>query len=330
MPVALLGVAAVAVSLTAVRLTMGHALGWPSVPVLGMITAVLVAHIIVGFSVGNTLPRLLAPAIILVADYLWIALPPTFNTMWVRHLTGHLETGVPVTEELNTTSLVAPALLAFGIAIGAILVSMAGRKRVLGASLGIICASSACAISYSLVSDWGPSAPVVPRVGAIQCGGSAPRVCLPPELSGAIPTIEQAAVEVLPRLEAVGIDRPQNLVYVSRVSKTAKGTWSLYVSPFFTDDDARASIAEAALPPLPNCLENTDAYVGDPRSLSIWLQLTAGVPSTTVTYAYGPDAMKQVAPIRKLAQGDQTAWFHRNAALLERCEPAPETVIGAP
>ncbi|MGC5343470.1 DUF7224 domain-containing protein [Streptomyces sp. DT171] len=329
-PVALLGLVAVTVSLTAVRLTMGHALGWPSFSVLGMITAVLVAHIVIGFAAGNTLPRLLAPALVLVADYLWIALPPTFNTMWVRHLTGHLETGVPVTEDLNVTSLVAPALLACGLAIGVILVSMARNRRVLGAFFGIICASSACAVSYSLVSDWGPSAPVVPRADAMECGGSVPQVCLPPELAGAIPAIEKAAVEVLPKLKAAGIDTPQNLVYVSRVTGTDKKTWSMYVSPFFSDDDARASIAEAALPTLPNCLENTDAYVGDPRSLRIWLQLTAGVPSTTVTYAYGPDAMKQVAPIRKLTRDDQTAWFHRNVALLERCEPAPETVTDTP
>lgn len=329
-PVAALGLAAVVVSLTAVRLTMGSALGWPTPSVLGMIAVLVAAHIVIGFAAGNTLPRLLAPAIVLVADYLWIALPPTFNAMWVRHLTGHLETGISVAEDINPTSLLAPVVLAGGLAAGIVLASAVGRRRLLGALLGTACAASACVLAYSLVSDWGPSAPITTRAGAMECEGSTPQVCVPRELAPNIPTLQRAAADVLPKLQAAGIEEPQKLSYVSRATKTDERTWPLYVSPFMTDDDARASIAEAALPPLPDCLANTDAYVGEPRSLHIWLALAAGVGPETVTNAYGPDALDQIASVRKLAPSDQAAWFHRNVALLKRCAPAPETVADAP
>ncbi|WP_215455588.1 hypothetical protein [Streptomyces sp. ATCC 21386] len=325
-PVALLGLAAVVWSLLVVRVSMGSALDWPSTPVIAMITGVLIAHMLLGFAVGSMLPRLLAPALILVLDYLWMTLPPTFDTMWVRHLTGHLETGLPVTDRINPDSVIAPLILAAGVAAAGLLVAVAnGRARVVAALAGVLCVGLGGFFSHHLVAGWGPSAPALARTDKPACAGQKPEICVPRELASVVPELAEASTAVLPRLADAGISVPERLSSTSTAERAAPGTWRVYVNPYLTEDDAQAEIAEAALPDLPDCLAHTDAYVGDPRPLRVWLLLTGGVPDDVVTEHYGPDAVPALAKVRSLSSQKQLDWYQRNLSLLKHCEPSPET-----
>ncbi|KMS71436.1 hypothetical protein ACM01_27160 [Streptomyces viridochromogenes] len=325
-PVALLGLAAVTGSFLTVRVSMGSALDWPSVSVIGMITVVLAAHMLLGFVVGYALPRLLAPALILVLDYLWMTLPPTFDTMWVRHLTGHLETGLPVTDRINPDSVIAPAVVAAGIAAAGLLVALtSGRRRMAAALAGVLGIGLGGLAGQHLVADWGPSAPALARTDQPACAGKKPEICVPRELASVLPELEGASAAVLPRLADAGIPAPQRLSTASTATRVGPETWRVYASPYLTEDDARAEIAEAALPDLPDCLAHTDAYVGDPLPLRVWLLLAGGVPDDVVTEHYGPDALPAMAGVRAQSEEKQLDWFRRNLNLLKQCEPSPET-----
>lgn len=326
-PVAFLGLAAVTWSFLTVRVAMGSALDWPSLSVIAMIALVLIAHMLLGFAAGCMLPRLLAPALILVLDYMWMTLPPTFDTMWVRHLTGHLETGLPVTDRINPDSVLAPVVLAAGIAAAGLLIAITnGSRRLAAATAGVLCVALAGTLGHRLVADWGPSAPALARTDKPTCAGQDPEICVPRELASAIPALEQASAAVLPRLAEVGISAPQRLDTASRATRVGSNTWRVYASPYLTEDDARAEVAAAALPDLPDCLAHTDAYIGDPRPLQVWLLLAGGVPDDVVTDHYGPDAVSALADVRAMPSAEQLDWYQRNTRLLQKCEPSPETL----
>ncbi|WP_234328533.1 MULTISPECIES: hypothetical protein, partial [unclassified Streptomyces] len=56
---------------------------WTTVAILALELLVVAAHIVVGYVLGLTLPRLLAVPVALVGSFVWMAYPAAMNVFWV-------------------------------------------------------------------------------------------------------------------------------------------------------------------------------------------------------------------------------------------------------
>ncbi|MGW4447111.1 DUF7224 domain-containing protein [Streptomyces sp. NPDC004682] len=340
-PVALLGAAAIAVCLLTVRLATGAAHDWPHPGVLAMAGYLVLVHTVLGYGLGTVLPRVLATPLILVVDYLCLVMPVTVvHPMWLRELTGWLDApSGDLTTTVNPVALAVPAVLATGV-LTAVLVS-AGiarwrRPRVVRAgaatAASLVCLSAFTVAAALPVRDWKGDPPPRARTDAPVCTGEALRICVPVEAADRLEPLSAAAQDIVPRLVAAGLERPEELAFVSEAAPVAPRTWRLFLYPDMSDVDLRASVAASALPPLPPCPTTSDVRTGHAGTLTAWLMVTAGMEADEIQsqdvqkLAADPQVMPVVKKETKLSSAEQLAWFTRNVTLLQRCAPAPETL----
>ncbi|UNO41554.1 hypothetical protein [Streptomyces sp. MST-110588] len=147
---------------------------------------------VIGFGTGCLLPRTLAaPAITLVLS-LWILIPASLETPWVRYLNGLPVDAATVTDSIAPGVLLAPALLMAGAVTGVLLASVRRGSRLVRAAAGLCCLTAAAVPAQALVADAGYETPTVPRAGAQVCDkGTArtPRICVPKEFTAALPRL---------------------------------------------------------------------------------------------------------------------------------------------
>ncbi|MEW2130375.1 hypothetical protein [Streptomyces sp. NPDC005435] len=329
-PVALLGVLGVGVALATARLNSGPARDWPHPGVLALCGLLIVVHCVIGYVAGSALPRLLAPPLVLVADYLALTLPvTTTDPLWLREITGWLNEPVnDLTSAVNPMALIAPALLAAGIA-AAVVVGAELRSRTrapLPVSLGCaaVCLAVFAAAAVWPVRNWDGQPPVYARTDAPVCSGHAPRICVPTELSPDLPRLGDTAHRVLPRLDAAGVARPRTLALVSETVEVPSTTWRLNLRPGLTSHQITAGVAVAALPEFPACRR----YVGNPLMLQGWLMFRAGLDAGHVSPAVGQAVVRtlqhRVLTLPVSRQGD---WYRLNVRRMTECRPAAGTDV---
>ncbi|WP_436737930.1 DUF7224 domain-containing protein [Streptomyces sp. BBFR102] len=327
-PVAALGVAAVGVSLVTVRIDTGSAHDWPHLGVLALCGALIAAHTVAGYAAGWVLPRLLAPPLVLVADYLWIVLPNTIvDPMWPRHLTGMLDG--PVGNFALTThpvALWAPGILAVGVALAVVLGGEAARLPVLArsrlprfgaaAAVGAIVVAACGAFASAPVRGWDGDPPPYARSDAPVCTGSAPRVCVPADFGGDLGTITEAADSVVDRLAEAGVPRPRQISYVTADPADRRAdTWYHFLRPGADRTEAERAIAMAAAPPL-----DCRGYVGSGSALEAWLLLTTGTDRDTVArMVLRQDLLLLDDLVLPLSRAEQGLWFTETSASLRKC-----------
>ncbi|MFG3125265.1 hypothetical protein ACGFYO_25070 [Streptomyces sp. NPDC048201] len=340
-PVVLLGVTAVVACLLTVRLATGAAHDWPHPGVLAMAGYLITVHTVLGYGLGMLLPRVLATPLILVVDYLCLVMPVTVvDPMWLRELTGWLDAPYgDLTVTMNPVALAVPMVLATGI-LAAVLVSaeIARWRRPRVVRAGVATAASLVCLSVFTVSavlpvrGWDGDPPPRPRTDPPVCAGGSPRICVPVEAAGSLKPLAGAAKKVVPRLVDAGMEPPKELAFVSDAAHTDARTWRLFLYRDMTDVDMRASIAASALPTIPSCPETSDVRTGHAGTLAAWLMVKAGMDADEIRSQHGqklaadPRVMSVVNRETKLSPDEQLSWFTRNATLLQRCEPAPETM----
>ncbi|MFI1311471.1 hypothetical protein ACH4TS_15045 [Streptomyces albidoflavus] len=325
---AALGAGAVGVSLLTVRIDTGSAHDWPHPGVLALCGALIAAHTVAGYAAGWVLPRLLAPPLVLVADYLWIVLPNTIvDPMWPRHLTGMLDG--PVGNLALTThpvALWAPGILAVGVVLAVVLGGEVARLPVLArsrlprvgaaAAVGTVVVAACVTLASAPVRGWGGDPPPCTRSDAPVCTGSAPRVCVPADSRGDLGTITGAAESVVDRLAGAGVPRPRQVSYVTADPADARAdTWYHFLRPGAGRAEAERAIAVAAAR-MPDCR----GYVGSQSVLEAWLLLTTGTERSAVARMVLPQDLilldDQVLPSSRAEQG---RWFTETSASLRKC-----------
>lgn len=298
----------------------------PDVTDLVMVLAlctVQVALIVVGFGVGCVVPRVLAVPFVLTVVMLWLTVPPTLGTPWVRYLTGMPSDAPTLTDALDPAVLLAPALLGAGAALAVVALAVVGRSPLLRLGIATAVLLGTAVPAQALVADAGYFAPTVPRTWAQTCSGEAPSICVPKELAGSLPTLNSAAKEALPALADAGIETPTSLEYVSTDTELGPQAWRLHLEPPVTKGRAVNAIATALVPPWRECAELPDDF-GRPSAgpLRIWLLQAAGMSEQRAARAGSAEAQKAVAQVRTTSREAQLDWVQRQIELQGTCDPA--------
>ncbi|MBU7597551.1 hypothetical protein JGS22_007925 [Streptomyces sp. P38-E01] len=313
------------VDVTALSLAAVHAGAVPHFADLPMILAlgvVQIAFLVVGFGVGCVVPRALAAPLVLIAVTLWLVLPPTLETPWVRYLTGVPTDAPTLTDTWDPAVLLAPPLLAAGAALAVVALAVAGRSRLLRVGIAATVLVGAAVPAQALVADAGYEAPTVPRTSAQTCSGEAPRICVPGELSGSLPTLRAAAEQTLPALAQAGIETPTSIENASVDAELGERAWRIHLDPPVTRQRAINAIATALIPRAPECTDLPDGF-GVPSSgpLRIWLLRAAGVSEERAARSGSAQARQTAAEVRTTSREDQLRWVRGQMELLSSCDP---------
>lgn len=305
-----------------------HQVGaWPraeDTPLLAAMVATQAGATAVGFGLGCALPRFVAVPLCATAFTLWVMIPATLETPWVRYLTGLPTDAATVTDSLAPSATFAPVLVAAGLITAVLAASAPLRLTGLRALAAACCLAAAAVPARALVADAGYEMPTVPRAGAEVCSESSPTICVPKEYEKSLPRLRAAAGEALPRMAAAGMDTPVSLRLVSLDAELAPGTWRLRNQEPHTALSATDLVATAPVP-----IQRYDDCPGlpddqprtSPGPATAWLRLAAGIPEKTVRTWHGASTLRQVDQVRTRSRTDQLAWLEQQLRAVASCDP---------
>ncbi|MFD4530498.1 hypothetical protein ACFWNL_27415 [Kitasatospora sp. NPDC058397] len=299
--------------LAALALFVPQASGFPgwSTPVIILLELLVVlAHTVVGYVLGQVLPRLLAVPLALVASFLWMAYPSALNVFWVRQLNGRNLTECCALDQVPATrAVLAPVIVGVGMVAAAWMwTRLRGNNRL---TAMLVLAATAAAGAW-IAAPLGYRAAQARPESEQTCTATAPRVCLWPEQQADAARITDWAVEAQQRLHTVGLAQ------------------SATVSPFSArpgKDEVQSLVALGYIPNrAPNCAKEPFARWPGSEAvapLSSWLKLTAGVTPKSVEGRYRPQEVQIARQVMTLPHDEQLAWFRKNADTLGRCDAKP-------
>ncbi|MBB1244963.1 hypothetical protein GL263_15510 [Streptomyces durbertensis] len=293
-------------------------------PVLLLLLIVQAAAIVVGFGAGSSLPRALAAPVVTISITLWLMIPATLVTPWVRYLNGLLTDGSSVVDTLAPHAIGAPMLLATAVICAVLLASAPLRSRLVRTALAACCLVAGALPAHAMVADAGYETPTVPRAGTQTCAEGKPRICVPSELADTLPRLRAAADTAIPNLAAAGVKPPRTLAYVSHQARVAPNTWRMHVERPMTDRRALRVVATALVPirRYDACPSLPDDYPMPSSSpVSAWLSLAAGMPRRDVASAHSGAVLEWVEEVRAKDRATQLRWVDTQLRALRSCDP---------
>lgn len=291
-------------------------------PVIGFAVALQTALIILGFGVGCVLSRIIAVPTVLIGVTLWLAIPATLETPWVRYLTGVLSAALTFTDDLAPSVLLAPLVLAAGVVAAVLLGSVPVRSRLLRAGVALCCVVAGAVPAQAMVADAGYEAPTVPRTGAQTCDEGAPRICVPEEFADALPQLRAAANKALPNLAEAGVDVPGAVAYVSQDARLEPGDWRMHLERPVSDLRAFNAVATAVIPAFRECPDLPDDHGHpSPGPLAAWLRVSAGMDERDASGVGTVRARREAERVRGLDRVEQRRWFDVQLRALRSCDP---------
>ncbi|MFI8005727.1 hypothetical protein [Streptomyces sp. NPDC086010] len=171
-------------------------------PLMGLV--ICVAHAVVGFALGSFLPRLIATPVVAVVDWIAVAFTRAAQPYWLRHVSGQFS-DIGFGEVPRLVSVLAPVLLAGGVAAGVLLLWLPFGPRVVRGVLAVGVAVSGVLGAQHIARDWPHTPPMAVGRAPVDCTGEKPRVCLPRVASGNLSRAQSEASEVLGVLRAAGV-----------------------------------------------------------------------------------------------------------------------------
>jgi len=297
----------------------------PNFTVMAVACAVIIAHTVLGFAVGLHIRSVIAMPSILLLDYIWMVMPPAFNPLWLRHLTGAWTGCRDVTTSLDTRASLAVTLLSLGFAVAAFLLARASlAERHFGAAMIPIILS--VSVGIWLVHSLGPD-PVVPRAGSLVCSNGTPQVCVWPEHRNQLARIEPLAAQADAAWQQAGVPGPERYSEL-RAAALPPGVGSIRLQPSLPQDnrDILVSLAYGALPRPPACaVAGTAPWPGGAAApyVAVWYADVAGVPLSALQSAVSPDVIEKVAAVRATPPADQANWVNQNMAAISDCAIPP-------
>ncbi|MGW7104004.1 DUF7224 domain-containing protein [Streptomyces sp. NPDC054838] len=262
--------------------------------------------LVIGWVLGLLCPRAVAAPVAAFGCWTWLAVPPSLNSAWVRHLSGLVLDFSTRTDLLSPLAYLVPWLVTAALAVGAVLLTGARRRPWLVAVSAVLVVG-VLAVGRGVVLDWGYSALRAPRAGHTVCAGAAPVICLPQEYAADSDRIRSAALPVLASLRAAGVPSPQVLRMASGRLPPEPGTWPLSWSPAMRGDVFAESLAGSAL-------SGTAAQYGVPDCrlpsvASAWASLAAGRSEAAVRREALPSYWADLQAVRALPAAAQAEWF---------------------
>ncbi|MFJ2828951.1 hypothetical protein ACIPC1_15455 [Streptomyces sp. NPDC087263] len=344
-PVVLLGFLALAAALAVARLHMESAPGWPDARILASAGVILCAHVIAGYAIGMWLPPVAAVPVVLVGDYLWNVYPPALEPLWLRHLTRPASGCCMNTSAADPGGIVAPALLAVGLAAVALAATAASRHAprlgslprsvpYLGAALAVIAALATTAEGVSLVDRLGPDAIEARPLSDLVCANpQGTRVCVWPEHAPRLTETARTVSAAVERLRLVGVTPPDVITESSQQPGQKQWTVTVRQDPGFTSQDIMTSLIAdltVVLVNSPHNEGNANCPVDPAKAaqqafdsqdeLSNWLAVRAGMSPQEVRLRSDPRTWEPVGHVLDSSLTSQKDWY-RATLIRVRCMP---------
>ncbi|MFJ3820731.1 DUF7224 domain-containing protein [Streptomyces nodosus] len=344
-PVVLLGLLALAVAVAVARLRMESTPGWPDARIIASAGVVVCAHVVAGYALGMWLPAVAAVPVVLVGDYLWNVYPPALEPLWLRHLTRPATGCCMSTTAVDPKGILAPALVAVGLAglaCAAVAVSrgtprlggLPGSVLYAGAALAVIAAMATTAGGVSLVNTFGPDA-VRPRPASdLICADSQDtRVCVWPEHASRLTETARTVSTAVARLRLVGVAPPAVVTESNQHPSRTQWTVTVKQDPGFTGQDIMAGITADLTTVLVDdpVIESDTDCPADPakaaqqafaseEELRIWLSVRAGMSPPEARRRTDPQTWGPVADVLDGSVTSQKNWY-RSTLARARCSP---------
>jgi hypothetical protein len=178
-----------------------------------MVLLLCLAHAALGFAVGLWAPRVIAAPAMMVVVWILVAFSVAVDPPWLRHLSGNYTAGLGYGEHFQLIVLVPHLLFTGGIALGAVLLWLPLRPRLVSLVLALAAAVSGPVVATNIVEGWSYTPPLLARQVPFQCLGERPKVCVPSDVAGQLPAVRAGVVAVLDDLREAGIQRRPAALY---------------------------------------------------------------------------------------------------------------------
>ncbi|MER6319098.1 hypothetical protein ABT237_35900 [Streptomyces sp. NPDC001581] len=318
-PVWAMGVAGM---LIAVGVAVSAAGTLPSFSHLGMFVVyalLMAAATLAGYLLGGRLPHLAAAPLAMVAGFCLTAFPGSWDTPWPRHLVaGAYDSCCSVGSVIDPVAVWAPLLFTGGIITACLLaIAQASRWKPLAALVAASAASVFLVVEmdYDPVADRNPDALVCDTAGV-------PEVCLWPETPGRT-RIAATTRTYSGRLQDAGLPVLSSLTQNRDLKPGQAGFGG---KGQVREQDITANLANALLPPIPECARTSHKYPAFPARgpLTAWLTAIATqAPPAPVQGRVSPDDAKLAQKVLTLPSDRQHAWYETNRAALTGCDQKP-------
>ncbi|MFD5699642.1 DUF7224 domain-containing protein [Streptomyces lasiicapitis] len=284
----------------------------PDLRVVGLLCLLLVAYTAVGYAAGWLFPGVLAVPAVAVATFLWLSYPVTIEPFWLRQLNGtNLTECCAYDRTLDTRALAAPALVATGLLVAAVVAVVA---RAWTARLaGLLPLALAVLVAVPLVDPLGFDPTKNRDTSALTCAGESPKVCLWPEQADDAEQFGTWVGESSALLRKAGMATPRT--YTPTFSRPTRA-------------DVISSLVGALMPQSPPACAERRAWAGESAyaPVGVWLELTAGARESDVARRLDDDGktLSLVHEVRALPVRAQQRWYENNHAALTGCDRKPE------
>lgn len=299
---------------------------WPAdmrIPAVGCLA--LVAAVMFGFVAGTRMRLAAALPTGIVVPFVWTAVVPAVEPVWLRHLTSTFRDCCQVGQDLSWAAVVASVAVNLG-AIAALVVLLAshgtmGRRpwpAVVALGTGLIVAvGTASPLGYAPASSRLPS--------ALRCAGDTRlHVCVWPEQQQLLGQLTLVAARAQAGWADAGVTVPTEFT-AAAADVAPAGSLTFIVDRRTPDDAVLLAFATAMLPPDPQCpLGNTGSIASE--YILAWLSMSAGMGEDAVAARFGYDASPYpaipsvVKALRLATVAERADWMRRAASVSQACD----------
>ncbi|MFF9900782.1 hypothetical protein [Streptomyces longispororuber] len=284
----------------------------PDLRVIGLLCLLLIAYTAVGYAAGWLFPGVLAVPAVAVATFLWLSYPVAVEPFWLRQLNGtNLTECCAYDRTLDHRALVAPALVATGLLVAAVVAVVARAWTVRLA--GLLPLVVAVLVAVPLVDPLGFDPTKDRDTSALTCTGASPEVCLWPEQAQDAEKFRTWVGQSSARLRKAGVATPRT--YTPAFSHPTRA-------------DVASSFVSALMPQSPPPCAQRRAWPGEAAygPVAAWLEMTAGARPSDVAQRLddGGRTLALVHDVRRLPTRAQQRWYETNRAALVHCDRKPE------
>ncbi|MGP3951372.1 hypothetical protein [Streptomyces sp. 7N604] len=305
---------------------------WPtpaSLPPLLLGMTLVVAHALIGFTIGQKIKPLIAAPVLLCLVFIVVAFSHAVEPLWLRHVMGEYTPMLGFPESATALSMLAD-LLPTAAAGGAAALFWVRGHALIRAALAVALVAVSTFASYSIVRTWGANPPLNITVAKV-CQGQAPRICMPEQASGTITAVRDEMVRTYSMLETFGvIDHPpavinDQLLYGRFTQDPTPSTRFLPLAVAYRDRHLVADVVEDSVR-----LPCEIPHLEEQRTISFWLSKKLGGNPTFekvvksdpyYTRRQHKKVMAEVDGASALPAAQQKSWYR--ATSKRACEGRP-------
>lgn len=298
----------------------------PNLSALGLVGYAMLmcaAHAVLGFAAGVRVRHIAVVPIVGIIDFLVVGWAAGLKVPWPRHLTGLYTAGLMFGELPTWSSLIAPMLLACGVATAVVLLWSGIRHRWLKGVLASGLALVSISVPYVMVNDWDYIARRSTGHGAMSCTGEAPRICMPSVHAEALPEVREVTESTLQKLAEAGVEAdPTSITDRAALGRfpdpASASAWQIPLAAGEAAGTLRYRIARATVR-FPCTPPETQAA----RTVYYWASVKAGVGDTYIhrlktepdfTSEKRKELLSRAGAVFDMKAEDEVNWLRRTVA----------------